>query len=373
MVYVFTGGFTYQCAHLEISIAIGLARGLLAHGIPAKVVWASAEHAVIDGVEHLPLCSQSSPSPGPRDVALISNPNIVDAVLEHSWWQEVPRRGLFTSCEHEGKDWSAFDFILAENRHEVIARLFPGVRVVDCLMGCPEPDLSAPSPWAPGERVVFYCGRLPDYPKGSFERLRALWSLAEALPEFQFVVLTPTIEVPPELVLPAEAGVVLCPVPDEGPIKTRVQAEQAGVTYAYVPSRSFVEFAQRCLDRRNLRFLGARIWGTFYPWFHHAWCCLDFGFATEAIAPNTKLIDPLCAGARVVASGKSPSFPLLERYGAGVVVPHNDVAAMGAAIRALAPESVEARRSRSARFVAEEGWAAKVGRAIAQLGRGAFT
>ncbi len=373
MIYVVSGGHTYQCSHLESAIAIGLAKGFRDNGLEACVVWDVVASSTVQSILHIPMRQCPVPEPNAQDILLISNPNIVDDVLQYSWWKDIPRKGLFTSCEHTGKDWSQFKFILAENRAAVIQSMFPSAKVIDFLMGCTDDiDLSKPSPFD-SRRTLFFCGRLAEYPPNYSSRIDDLWALADALPAYRIVILSPSITLPERFTPEEWHGQVICPFVDADDAKQFQRTTWGSVTYAYVPNDDAVPIIQAAIGRSNLDFWGVRAWGTFWEIFHHAWCCLDFGFPSEPLAPNTKVIDPLCAGNRIVAYGQSPTFRLFQQYDAGIVVPYRDISAMVRAIESLPEESHEQRVARSLKFRANEGWNAKVGRMIDILGMEALS
>jgi hypothetical protein len=382
-VFLLSGAHTNQSAHLTVAIAPGIARGLIARGVEVKVAWAGYAKNEC-GVEHIPYWQPFDTKPG--DFMLVTDPNIFDVLSRHPW-TNLPRKGLFTSCDHSDKDFSQYELILAENQCGYIAAKYPRAKVFDFLMGCEEHiDVSTTSPYV-NPKTAFFCGRMGEYPPRHNVRLDYLRTLAMLLPDYHFIFLANSMSLPADVTPDDLKGCVMLPIPHDpadaaavdrtaGSWKLRGQRPrlkhtQGVVSYVNLPCGEAVEIVNKAIGTQNLAYWGVRNWGTFWGLHRHAACTLDFGFASESAGPNTKVIDPLRAGTRVVAAGMSSTFKLVRQYG-GVVVPDGDMVSMAAAIRSLPVESFGVKAARGEAFAREHSWTVKIGRVLDQLGAGYF-
>ena len=359
MIYVVSSAHTYEFPHLELSIPVGLASGFRAAGLDAVVSW-GGQPLSRDGVEHVPYAETK---PRAEDILLIAYPGIaaLDGEMAKYTNLRLPkRRMLFTSCDHANKDFSSFDVLLVEGPTAPVSAKYPKAKVVPCLMGAPEDIDIGSSPYT--RPTVFFCGRFFAHPWST------MFQLALSLPGFDIALMS-------NYILPPNGRSILSVIPDtmspELPGAWKLRLAQSS-PHVIVSNTEAVAEVNQAIQRvsphlSNLRYCGVRTWGAFWAWFHHAWCCLDFGFSSEPPAPNTKVIDPLRAGNRVVACGKSCTFKLVEAYG-GRVVSLYDVAAMSNAIRSLPPETSEERLARAERYRSREGWNARMRSVTASLG-----
>lgn len=383
-VYILSGAHTNAAPNIGVPIAPGLARGLKARGIETKIAWAGHPRHEL-GVEHIPHWTPYETAS--EDFLLVADPNTLNVLKQHPW-NDLQRKGLFTSSDHPGKDFSQFDLILAENQHDLLKTKYPKARVFDFLMGCEEKIEVSPNSLFNGPRTVFFCGRLGEYPPSHNVRLDWLRDLARRLPGHHFIFLANSIVLPYELTPDDLKGHVMLPFDSsspelmggglasgvwkpEGGGSLRSTFSQGSVNYVCLPSDEAVKIVNHAIGTDNLSYWGVRNWGTFWEMYRHAHCVLDFGFPSIPSGPNTKIIDPLRAGARIVAAGCSSTFHLLPKWG-GTVVPYGDMDAMARAILEVPEEPVEVKAARGKAFAAEHSWTVKMGRVIDSLDAGFF-
>jgi hypothetical protein len=351
-----------QAPHLEIAIAPGLVEGFLNCGIPAKVLWEGSPQQA-NGIEYLSI-PQSELDVRPDDIVLVSNPNSIKVFDRVPALQKATRRWLFTSCDHSDKSFASFEVILCENDRPRLEAKYPQARIFDFLMGCPaEIPLTDPTPYV-NPRTVFFCGRLTGHPPAHNERLDHLRQLALMLPDHHFILLASSITLPVELTPPEWQGHVIVPYtrPNTG---TLVQTTPS-LSFLHVHSAEVVAKVNKAIGTNNLAFWGARNWGTFWGLYRHALCCLDFGFAATPQAPNTKVIDVLRSGTRLIAAGCSSTFDLVREHG-GVVLPYRDIDGMAQAIKDTPLEPLAIKDARGLDFAQQHGWTPKMRRLIENL------
>jgi hypothetical protein len=369
MIYVTYGpSLDYSQPHSESVIARDIAEAFQHGGHRAAVVW-GREHTTIDGVRHLEPDTEAT-----HDDTLIVVHGHVGAALARGeilpQLRHAGRRALYTTAYYTDAladtCGAFFHHIWVESESYVAqwTRRVPRATYLrlGCSHHCTLDGLVDPFAVHP---VAVFAGRLHgsrcQSNGSSIDMLRAV---AAATPAWRFWVASQQLQDLSESDWQhmQEAHACACVRIENLPFRVL----QKDVDHRLVS----VEYASRILAMpSNVTFVGALPYGSFTAEQHYADAVLDFGFPSLKEPHNCKIFDPMRAGARVLAMGKSPSFDLPPAYG-GAVVLWADVDAASATLAQWAPhrESAAERVIRGERFAADHSWRARLPQMLAELG-----
>jgi glycosyltransferase involved in cell wall biosynthesis len=348
MIYcLFNSTSSYQLAHSCTFKGVGLAKGFIAAGADACVLWGGKTRE-LHGVPHVH-CFDARPT---KKDTLIYYGNILGhRFLTSNLYAHLHRAGtrVWYPCSIKSYNGHFWDAVVIENE-SFVEKVQPhsSAKIIGCLFGCPHDiDTGPPNPYGPGKHL-FFAGRLME--KGPQNQLATMRRLIDLLPEDYHIWIASTCL---WVRLPGRAGVnVYSPAGYIG--RNGDPAHHTGGML--LRNVDFTRMGNRALDHDRMHFLGPLTYGTFFDRIEHARCVLDFGYQAYSAGPNSKIMEALRYGTPVVADGLSQSFELINKYGCGRVVPYRDLSAMAEAIVSWPEETAEVRRRRGLSVRDGESW-----------------
>ncbi len=350
MIYLFSTlakNYSSQ-AHCDIHIAFGLADGLQSLGYDVCVLYGGTM-GVFDGVMHR---NWETVRLDEQDTLLYYSNLIGDSIFSDNfsgaglkiWYPS------WTKCYH-GDYW---DYIMIDNAEYVerVQQSCPFCKVIWSMFGCPNKVQYPTDPYPSSQKNLFYAGRLMEH--GNCAQVSFIRRIMNRLPpDYHVYIASACVWMPYDCEDPRIAGhVATSPIGgDFVPYGIETHND-----YVYVPKKEFIAAVDKYFDSSRIHFLGPRAYGSFDGYIKHADAILDFGYTYNVPGPNCKIMEPLRYGVPVVADGVSFSFPLVEQYGDGYVVPYRDTESMCQAIEALPPKDLKARSKLGDLFNIDNSW-----------------
>jgi len=346
MIYcLFNGNGHYDGAHCDTFIGWGLADGFVAAGESAAVLWGGGD-TTVNGIAHKNYLTTVL---GPDDT-LIYYSKILggDALFSapayaglRSAGRKIWYPGWASSCRA-----GFWDAMIIENLSWVPkVQSASEIPIIGSLFGCPhDVDFDVPNPYTIPGKHLFYAGRLMQ--AGVDNQLLTMGRLLKLLPaDYHVWVASSCLWIP--------GTYLYSPVGYAGEDMAPVEGMSG---WYHLQQGTFRDFVTEYMNEPRLHFLGSMAYGSFFDRIRHADCVLDFGYTMNHEGANCKVMEPLRFGAPVIADGISYSFGLIDKYGAGKVVPYRNLQAMADAVVGLPAETADTRRRRGDLFRDGESW-----------------
>jgi glycosyltransferase involved in cell wall biosynthesis len=340
-------------AHCDVHIAYGLADGFQALGQNSTVLW-GGETKIINKILHK---NWKDVNLGEDDCLIYYSEMMGDTIYDCNLSSAGLR--IWYPSYTPGCDHDFWDYIMIDNETyvEEIQEKSPFTKVIWSMFGCPNDIGDHKNPYPRDGRNLFYAGRLME--KGEFSHVSTIQKLADMLPAgYQIWIASACVWIPCDYWDKELAGKVAY-----SPLGLKVDpySSDAMYDYYYLEYGEFKRRVGNCINRDNVNFLGPMAYGSFDGYIQHADCIIDFGFNCNAPGPNCKIMEPLRYGTPIVADGISFSFPLIEKYGQGHIVPYRDIRSMVQAIRSIPKKDYELRRYNGELFNKRHSWRARAG------------
>jgi glycosyltransferase involved in cell wall biosynthesis len=351
-------------AHCDIHIAYGLADGLQTLGKAAVVLW-GGKREVIDGVMH----ENYTDVQLDEDDCLIYYSRLLGDGIYECNLSDAGLKIWYPSYVDQVED-DFWDYVMIDNNSYVreIQSKSPFTKIIFSMFGCPEKIKNNADPYPPGHKNLFYAGRLmerDDPPKVS--HVTAINRLLFHLPaNYHIWLASACVWMPYDCKDPRVAGhVATSPMNGTYEPYSRDYIND----YVYMPKEDFVNLVNGYFGTDRIHFMGPLAYGSFDGYIQHADCIIDFGFSLNAPGPNCKIMEPLRYGTPVVADGISFSFPLIEDFGRGHIVPYRNMAAMAQAIQAMPAISHAERIEHGEIFNEHHSWRCRARDLLEKIGR----
>ncbi len=353
---------SYDWHHCDCRIAFGLVDGLLSQGREACVLWGGGRET-IDGIPHRNLMDVTLCN---GDVLLYYSRLLGDDLFDserHANLRGAAEKWWFPSYvdEYNGK---FFDRIFIDNANlvEKVQANTPHAKVDWLMFGCPHNVFTAweyPFPYE-GKHLV-YVGRMAgNHTESQMAQFKELMNYY--LPsEYHLWVVSSTVQIPAHYHNPSFSGkLIYAPIASGYNPFTQKSVDGVISVHPWL-LRLLVE---DYFDHNRIHFLGPMAYGSFFNLIMHADAVIDCGYTYEAVGPNCKIMEPLRYGTPVFAHGISFSFPLIEQYGDGKVVPFNDYDAWAKEIQMAPPKDYIKRNEQGCIFRNDHSWRSRAKRLL---------
>jgi glycosyltransferase involved in cell wall biosynthesis len=355
-------------AHCDVHIAYGLADGLQALGKDAVVLWGGKKE-VINGVMHE---NWENVRLAGDDCLLYYSRIAGDNILSDRFSNAGLK--IWYPSFTNGVEDDYWDYVMIDNDTYVkgIQEKAPFTRVIFSMFGCPDKIKNNADPYPAGRKNLFYAGRMMerDYKDNGSERISHVTAIRRLLfhlpANYHIWLASACVWMPYDCRDPRVAGhVATSPMNGEHEPYSRDYIND----YVYMPREDLVNLVRDYFNTDRIHFMGPVAYGSFDGYIQHADCIIDFGFLTNVPGPNCKIMEPLRYGTPVVADGISFSFPLIEDYGLGLLVPYRNMAAMAQAIQAMPAISHAERIEHGEIFNEHHSWRCRARDLLKKIGR----